>query len=69
MLIGLKRDCREFLDQYGVEEKTDLGDLLYDIRNILVHNYREVKDRELILLNDIIFEFEIMINYLMIKNP
>ncbi|OWW23176.1 hypothetical protein B4Q04_21920 [Zobellia sp. OII3] len=69
MLIGLKRDCREFLNQYGVDERTDVGDLLYDIRNILVHNYREVKDGELILLNDIIFEFEIMINYLMIKSP
>lgn len=69
MLIGLKRDCREFLDQYGVEERKDVGDLLYDIRNILVHNYREVKDDQITLLKDIIFEFEIMINYLMIKCP
>jgi hypothetical protein len=69
ILVGLKRDCREFLDQYGVEEKSDLGDLIYAIRNILVHNYREVTDDQENLLKEITFGFEIMINHLMTKSP
>lgn len=68
ILINLKRDCKEFLSHYGVEEKNELGDLLYDVRNVLVHNYRSVEDDNIILLDEITFEFEIIINYKLINS-
>lgn len=69
ILIDLKRDCKDFLSQFGVDEREELGDLLYDVRNIIVHNYRKIKDENLRLLDQITFEFEIIINYLMTNCP
>lgn len=64
LLINLKRDCNAFISEFGEEEKSEIGDLIYDTRNIIVHNYREIKDEKLNLLNEITFEFEIIINYI-----
>ena len=69
VLINLKRDCIEFLSHYGVEERNELGDLIYDVRNILVHNYRSVEDENIKLLDEITFGFEILINYKLINSP
>lgn len=67
-LVNLKRDCREFLDKYKVEERNEIGDLIYDVRNLFVHNYSGVEDDQVDLLNEIIFGFEVLINRLMIFN-
>ncbi len=69
LLINLKRDCNAFISEFGEEEKSEIGDLIYDTRNIIVHNYREIKDEKLNLLNEITFQFEIIINYIITSNP
>jgi len=68
-LINIKRDCKEFLSEFGDYDKNEIGDLLYDVRNVIVHNYRKIKDGNMHLLNEITFEFEILINYLMTNSP
>lgn len=69
ILIDLKRDCKSFLLDFGVEEKNEIGDLLYDVRNILVHNYRSIEDHNIELLDEITFEFEVLISYLLSNSP
>lgn len=69
MLINLKRDCNAFISEFGEEEKNELGDLIYDTRNLIVHNYREITDEKINLLNEITFEFEIIINYIITNSP
>ena len=40
-----------------------LGDLIYDVRNLIVHNYRDIEDSEIELIENITHELElIMIN-------
>ncbi len=63
--IDLERDAKDFLEEFNIEVKSNLGDLIYDIRNIIVHNYREItKNESLELLDKITYEFEILVNYL-----
>jgi len=69
ILINIQRDCKDFLLEFGDYDKNEIGDLLYDVRNVIVHNYRKIKDENIQLLNEITFEFEILINYLMTKSP
>lgn len=66
-LINLKRDCKELLNQHGFEDKNEIGDLIYGIRNLIVHNYRSINSEQEDLLKEITFEFEILINCLLIS--
>jgi len=36
------RDAKLFLDNFTIYEKTELGDYIYDIRNLIIHRYRDV---------------------------
>lgn len=56
-IADLKRDCKDILEMH-TEIKDDVGDLVYDVRNLLVHNYRklsELENEKLIQIN-VIFE-------------
>ncbi|MEW6526411.1 MAG: hypothetical protein AB1444_07095 [Spirochaetota bacterium] len=65
----LKRTIKDFLRNFNIEENEHLGDLIYDMRNIIIHNYREIKDENLDLINEISYLFEILINVVIIKSP
>jgi len=67
--INIERTIKDFLRNLGVEEKNHIGDLIYDTRNIITHNYREIKNENLDLLNEISYLFEILINEIIIKSP
>jgi len=67
--IDFERDLKDFLREFDIKEKENLGDLIYDTRNIIVHNYREIKDETLKILDMITYEFEIIVNYLIINHP
>jgi len=62
--IDLKRDCITLLETYSPDSKDHLGDLIYDVRNLVVHNYRNIKEEEIVLLENITFELELVINVL-----
>lgn len=59
--INLKRDCNLFLRKCNREPKDSLGDLVYDVRNLIVHEYRSVASSEIALLEDIINEIELLV--------
>ncbi len=67
--IDLERDAKDFIREFNIDENKSLGDLIYDIRNIIVHNYREVKNENHELLDKITYEFEILVNYLIMNSP
>ena len=61
IITDLERDCRTLLEKYNNKIKGHTGDLVYDIRKLVVHNYRKLKDNEIALLEEITFEFELII--------
>jgi len=69
--VALERNAKDFLEECNVEVKNNLGDLIYAIRNMIVHNYREITKNEnlLELLDKITYEFEIIVNYLIVNSP
>jgi len=67
--IDLERNIKDFLRNFEIEEKNHIGDLIYNTRNIITHNYREIKDENLDLLSQISYYFEILINEVIIKSP
>lgn len=60
-LINLQRDCNLFLRKSGRKPKENLGDLIYDVRNLIVHEYRSVAPSEISLLEDITSEVELLV--------
>lgn len=67
--IDIERTIKDFLRNFNLDEKEHIGDLIYDTRNIITHNYREIKDENIELLKEISYFFEILINYVIIKSP
>lgn len=61
IITDLERDCRTLLEKYNKKIKVHTGDLVYDVRNLVVHNYRKLEDNEIALLEEITFEFELII--------
>jgi uncharacterized protein YutE (UPF0331/DUF86 family) len=60
---NLERDCKDLLLAHNKKIKNPLGDLIYDVRNLIVHNYRDIEDSEIELIENITHELElIMIN-------
>ncbi|MBL4942025.1 MAG: hypothetical protein JKY81_10220 [Colwellia sp.] len=58
-LADLKRDCQDILEKH-TEVKDDVGDLVYDVRNLLVHNFRKLSELEKEKLNQINMTFELV---------
>ena len=59
--VNLKIDCKELLKNYHLKTKDHLGDLIYDVRNLIVHNYRKLNVEEIEILERINCEFEILL--------
>lgn len=59
--VDLKRDCKLILEQHTVKVKEDLGDLIYDIRNLVTHNYRSIKQDHIEVLDTIIWQLELLV--------
>lgn len=60
-LVNLQRDCDRFLRKYNRETKDSLGDLVYDVRNLIVHEYRSIDSLDIDLLQNIIDEIELLV--------
>lgn len=58
---NLKRDATDLLNSHKKKIKTSVGDLLYDIRNLIVHNYRDIEDTEIEIFENITHELELLI--------
>lgn len=58
-LADLQRDCKDILENH-TEVKDEVGDLVYDVRNLLVHNYRKLSYLERDKLNQINMVFELV---------
>jgi hypothetical protein len=66
--VDFKRDCKALLETYYPKTPENLGDLIYDTRNLVVHRYREIlkKEEDIDLLDLVTHELEIIINELII---
>lgn len=57
----LTKDCKEFLRVHKREANKKLGDLIYNIRNLVVHEYRSIEEKDYVLFESIINQFELLI--------
>lgn len=57
---NLERDCKDLLVAHNKEIKNSLGDLIYDVRNLIVHNYRDIEDVEIEIIENITHELELL---------
>lgn len=59
-IANLERDCQDLLTSHNKKIKTPLGDLIYDVRNLIVHNYRDIEDSEVEIIENITHELELL---------
>lgn len=59
-ITNLERDCKDLLDLHNKKIPNTLGDLIYDIRNLIVHNYRDIEEFEIELIENITHELELL---------
>src|SRR5690606_7183113 len=57
---NLERDCKDLLESHKKKIKNTLGDLIYDVRNLIVHNYRDIEDDEIEIIENITHELELL---------
>lgn len=64
-----KRDCKLLLDNFYSDPPEDIGNLIYDTRNLVVHRYREImkKSEHIKIFELITHELELIINELIIN--
>lgn len=70
--IDFIRDCKLLLDNFYSSPPNEIGSLLYDTRNLVVHRYREImkEDKNIRILELITHQLELIINDLIISyNP
>jgi hypothetical protein len=67
--VDIERTLKDFLRNFNLNEKSHIGDLIYDTRNIITHNYREIKEDNIKLLKEITYYFEIIVNCIITKSP
>ena len=67
--IDFIRDCKLLLDDFYSKTPEQIGDLLYDTRNLVVHRYREVmsKSESVKTLELVTHQLELIINELIIS--
>ncbi|MCS4225844.1 hypothetical protein [Sphingobacterium sp. BIGb0165] len=58
--IALRRDCGLLFEHFNIDQKEDLGDLIYDVRNLVTHNYRAIKSEQLNHLESITHQLELL---------
>tara|TARA_B100001179_G_C18596892_1_gene407755 strand:- start:199 stop:1347 length:1149 start_codon:yes stop_codon:yes gene_type:complete len=58
---NLKDNCVELLNSCKREPKNTIGDLIYDVRNLVVHDFKIIKDTEYEKLTDIVNDFEMLV--------
>jgi hypothetical protein len=56
----LERDCKDLLSSHNKQIRNTLGDLIYDVRNLIVHNYRDIESSEIELIDNITHELELL---------
>lgn len=68
IVADFKRDAIDFLTIYKNKIPEDLGNLIYDIRNLVTHNYREIikSEENVRILNRITQQLELIINDVLI---
>ncbi len=57
---NLERDCKDLLIAHKKKIRNTLGDLIYDVRNLIVHNYRDIEDEEVEIIENITHELELL---------
>ena len=57
---NLERDCKDLLESHKKKIKNTLGDLIYDVRNLIVHNYRDIEEDEIEIIENITHELELL---------
>lgn len=57
---NLERDCKDLLLSHKKKIRNSLGDLIYDIRNLVVHNYRDIEEEEFEIIENITHEMELL---------
>ncbi len=64
LVTNFQRDCKLLLDNFYSTSPNNIGDLIYNTRNLVVHRYREVlkEERNQFLLDIITQQFELVIN-------
>ena len=60
IIPNLERDCKDLLDSHNKKIRNSLGDLIYDVRNLMVHNYRDIEDSEVEIVENITHELELL---------
>ncbi|WP_198334772.1 hypothetical protein [Psychrobacter namhaensis] len=58
---NLKDNCVELLNSCKREPRNTIGDLIYDVRNLVVHDFKIIKDTEYEKLTDIVNDFEMLV--------
>lgn len=59
--VDLIRDCKALLEIHNKETNKKLGDLIYNIRNLVVHDYRSIEEENYGIFESIINQFELLI--------
>lgn len=59
--IDLERDCTILLESHDKKVKNTLGDLIYDTRNLIVHNYRSIEQDEIESIENITHQLELLV--------
>lgn len=58
--VNLERDCKALLENHNNKIKNSLGDMIYDTRNLIMHNYRNIESEEIELIENITHELELL---------
>jgi hypothetical protein len=59
-IVNLERDCKDLLESHNKKIRQTVGDLIYDVRNLIVHNYREIEENEIETIESITHEIELI---------
>ena len=64
IVTDLARDCDALFLNRNKKSSNQIGDQIYDVRNLVVHEYRKLTDGDLNLLENITFGIELIVNHL-----
>ena len=67
--IDLEHECKKILFEFKNDDSTQTSDLLYDLRNLVTHNFHKFtgKQEHLNYLDHVNFRFELLLNALLIN--
>lgn len=55
---NLVYECNEILNNNSKKTKSSLGDCIYDVRNLIVHNFRSISQKDFTVLDNIVEDLE-----------